>query len=147
MFALFARFFCVPLCLSQVVCCVLIAILYCFLHLLCFPFLKFLYLSALHYRLRACSLTFVNLLLDCIIFLACNRSYGCYIKLCFFFYFLHLIVCPFLFYSFAYLPLHYASSPAGARLFYLLYVILFAFPVWILLLYKLFSLIAMNLFL
>ena len=117
-----------------------------FLHLLCFPFSKFLYLSALHYRLQACSLTFVNLLLDRIIFLACNRSYGCYIKLCSFLFFApHCL--PFFVYLFTYLPLHYASSPAGPRLFYLLYVILFAFPVWIFLLYKLFSLIALNLFL
>lgn len=153
MFALFARSFRLPLCLSQVVRCVFRAILYCcFLHLLCFPFLKFLYLSALHYRLRACSLTFVNLRLDRIIFyiLACNPSYGCYIKLCFFsFYFLFVAphCLPFLFYSFTYLPLHYAGSPAGARLFYMLYLILFAFPVPIFLLYKLFSIIALNLFL
>lgn len=52
-----------------------------------------------------------------------------------------------MFYSFTYLPLHYAGSPAGARLFYLWYLILFAFPVPIFLLYKLFSLIALNLFL
>ena len=48
---------------------------------------------------------------------------------------------------FIYLPLHYAGSPAGATLFYLLYLILFAFPVPIFLLYRLFSLIALNLFL
>lgn len=95
MFTLFTRSFRVPLCLSQVVRCVFMAILYCcFLHFLCFLFLKYLYLSALHYRLRACSLTFVNLLLDRIIFLACNPSYRCYIKLCFFlFFFLPFYFC------------------------------------------------------
>ena len=52
-----------------------------------------------------------------------------------------------LFYSFAYLPLDYTGSPAGASLFCLLYLILFAFSLPIFYYKSCLFIIALNLFL
>ena len=52
-----------------------------------------------------------------------------------------------LFYSFAYLPLDYTGSPAGASLFCLLYLILFAFSLPIFYYESCLCIIALNLFL
>ena len=54
---------------------------------------------------------------------------------------------PFLFYSFAYLPLDYTGSPAGASLFCLLYLILFVFSLPIFYYKSCLFIIDLNLFL